>query len=277
MALRVGYIGLGNIGLPMAERLLRPELNLTVFDMAEAAAANFQGKARIAENAADVGASADLIGICVRDDADVEQVVTALLTRMRSGLIAIHSTVRPATVLELAARAKVHGVTVIDAAVTGGADGARNGRLTCMVGGDPAALDQARPLLSAYCSNIVHAGATGQGMTLKIVNNLVTYVELLGAVEAYRLAAAAGLDPARLSEVMTDNGNLTPSMRAYVGFRANGPAQIGTDLFVATQTALATLAEKDLALAIDLAADCGLAVPLGDATARLFRDAVTRI
>lgn len=277
MALRVGYIGLGNIGLPMAERLLRPEMNLSVFDMSEAALVHFHGKARIAENAADVGASADLIGVCVRDDADVEQVVAALLTRMRSGLIAIHSTVRPATVLALAARAEAQGVTVIDAAVTGGADGARNGRLTCMVGGEPTAIDQARPLLSAYCSNIVHAGETGQGMTLKIVNNLVTYVELLGAVEAYRLAAAAGLDPARLSEVMTDNGNLTQSMRAYVGFRANGAAQIGAAPFAASQTALATLAEKDLALAANLAADCGLAVPLGEATARLFRDAVTRI
>lgn len=277
MTLRVGYIGLGNIGLPMAERLLGPGFDLILFDVAEAALAGFRGKARVAETVADVGATADLIGVCVRDDADVMDVVSALLTRMRSGLIAIHSTVKPATVVDLANRAAAQGVTVIDAAVTGGADGARNGRLTCMAGGDADAIDRARPLLSAYCSKIVHAGPTGQGMTLKIVNNLVTYVELLGAVEAYRLAAAAGLDPARLSEVMTDNGNLTPSMRAYVGFRATGPAQIGAAPFAATQVALATLAEKDLALAVDLAADCGLAAPLGEATARLFRDAVTRV
>lgn len=276
MALKVGYIGLGNIGLPMAERLVGDAFDLTVFDVVAEAARSFDGRAAIASDIAEVGRRAELIGICVRDDADVHTVVTALLGTMSRGLIAIHSTVRPATVVELAERAARQGVSVIDAAVTGGADGARNGRLTCMVGGDADAIETARPLLAAYCSNIVHAGPVGQGMALKIVNNLVTYVELLGAVEAYRLAAAAGLDPAKLSEVMGDNGNLTPAMRAYVGFRAVGPEQIGAEAFAATQTALATLAEKDLSLAAELAGECGLAVPLGDATAQHFRAAVTR-
>lgn len=277
MALDMGYIGLGNIGLPMAERLLGPDYDLTVFDVDEAAVKGFAGRARIASSVADVGRSAALVGICVRDDADVRQVVTALLATMRSGLVAIHSTVRPSTVTALAEQAAAQGVTVIDAAVTGGAEGARNGRLTCMVGGEAAAIERARPLLSAYCSNIVHAGAAGQGMALKIVNNLVTYVELLAGVEAYRLAAAAGLDARLLSEVMTDNGNLTPAMRAYTDFRASGPAQMGTDAFRRTQEALATLAEKDLSLARELAGECAAAVPLGAATASLFREAVLRI
>lgn len=277
MTLSTGYIGLGNIGLPMAERLLGPDFDLTVFDVAPQAAAGFTGKARVASTIADVGRSADLIGICVRDDADVMAVVSALLQTMQSGVIAIHSTVRPSTVTGLAEMAATRGVSVIDAAVTGGPDGARSGRLTCMVGGDSIAVERARPLLDAYCSKIIHAGGVGQGMTLKIVNNLVTYVELLAAVEAYRLADAAGLDPALLSEVMTDNGNLTPSMRAYIGFRADGPAQIGEDAFRRTQDALATLAGKDLALAGELAADCAVDAPLGAATANLFRDTVLRI
>ncbi|WP_380877205.1 6-phosphogluconate dehydrogenase [Sphingomonas sp. DBB INV C78] len=273
MTTRVGYIGLGNIGLPMAEWLLAPGLDLTVYDVADAAVAPFRGRAGIAPSLADVGRAADLIGVCVRDDADVQEVVTALLETMTSGLIAIHSTVRPATIVELAKVAADKGVAVIDAAVTGGAEGARSGRLTAMVGGEAAAIDQARPLLSAYCSNIVHAGPVGQGMTLKIVNNLVTYIELLGAVEAYRLAAAAGLDPAKLSEVMTDNGNLTPAMRAYVGFRGT----MNSDVFAASQAALSTLAEKDLSLAAALAAESEVSAPLGEATARLFRESVTRI
>jgi 3-hydroxyisobutyrate dehydrogenase len=273
MVVRVGYIGLGNIGRPMAERLIGPDFDLTVYDAFDAAAAPFSGSAVIAGSVAEVGSAADLIGICVRDDADVETVVTALLETMTSGLIAVHSTVRPATVVRLSERAAVQGVTVMDAAVTGGPDGARAGRLTCMVGGEPEALEQARPLLSAYCSNIVHAGSVGQGMALKIVNNFVTYVELLGAVEAYRLAAAAGLDPARLDDVMTANGNLTPSMRAYVGFRA----QAAPDAFADSQSALAILAEKDLSLASELAADCDIAVPFAEATAKLFRASTTRI
>lgn len=276
MALKVGYIGLGNIGLPMAERLLAPDFDLTVFDVAQAALSEFGDKVNVARSVADVGRTANLIGICVRDDADVIDVVTELLGNMRSGLIAIHSTVRPSTVITLAGQAAGQGVAVIDAAVTGGPDGARNGRLTCMAGGESAAIEQARPLLSAYCSHIIHAGGVGQGMALKIVNNLVTYVELLAGVEAYRLAAAAGLDPALLSEVMTDNGNLTPAMRAYMSFRANGPAQMGAEAFRGTQEALAMLAGKDLALAAELAAECSVDAPLGIATANLFRDAVLR-
>ncbi len=104
-------------------------------------------------------------------------------------------------------------------------------------------------------------------MTLKIVNNLVTYIELLGAVEAYRLAAAAGLDPAKLSEVMTDNGNLTPAMRAFVGFRGT----MSPDIFAASQIALSTLAEKVCRWPPRWRPKACFR-PLGEATARLFRE-----
>jgi 3-hydroxyisobutyrate dehydrogenase-like beta-hydroxyacid dehydrogenase len=263
----VGFIGLGNIGAPMARRLVTAFPGACVHDAVPTALAAFDGQAALARSPADLGRMVRSVAVCVRDDADVVAVVDGdegLLRTMRGGVIAIHSTVRPSTVVALAARAAEQGVALIDAAVTGGADGAAKGTLTAMVGGDPADLERARPMLAAYCSDVVHAGGTGSGMALKLCNNLVTYVELSAALEAYRLAEALGLDHAQLTAVMTNNGNLTPSMRQFVAFRRSGAEQIGAAPFRASQEALAVLGEKDLSLAHEAAEEAGAAVPVAD-------------
>ncbi len=265
--MRTAFIGLGNIGAPMAHRLCAVSSNTMVYDAVPAAMAGFGGSAKLAADPAEIGALADLVGVCVRDDDDVRAVVDGprgLLRTMRGGVIAIHSTVRPSTVVALADCAADQGVSLIDAAVSGGADGAAKGALTAMAGGDPDVIAQARPLLDAYCAHVIHAGDIGAGMALKLCNNLVTYIELSAALEAYRLAEALDLDPELLSSVMTDNGNLTPSMRQYIGFRRTGAAQIGAEAFLATQKALVTLAEKDLALAGEAAAETGTAISVAD-------------
>src|SRR5205814_16787 len=114
-----------------------------------------------------------------------------------------------------------------DAAVTGGPAGATAKRLICMAGGASEALADIRPLLDAFCAEVVHAGPVGSGMALKLANNLVTYFHLLSAHEGYRLAVESGVDPALLSQVMRSNDNLTTTMRLFMEFRANGIGLLG--------------------------------------------------
>lgn len=260
--MRAGYIGLGNIGAPMAHRLAEVS-DCMIHDAVEAAGAPFAGKAQWCTAPSAIGQSAEFVGICVRDDADVRAVVAGpdgLLETMRSGIIAIHSTVEPGTIVELAGLAQACGVTLIDAAVTGGADAAKKGELVIMAGGSEGAIARANPGLRAYSNKIIHAGETGAGMALKICNNLVTYVELAAALEAYRLADALGLDPTKLTETMTANGNLTPFMAKFIAFRSTGPEAVGNEAFLASQTALITLGRKDLGLARSIASAGGPAL-----------------
>jgi 3-hydroxyisobutyrate dehydrogenase len=126
------------------------------------------------------------------------------------------------------------------------------------VGGDPAVLERARPVLEAFSTAIVHAGPLGSGMVVKTCNNLVTFIEYTAAHESFRLAAANGVDPAVLRRVMTENGNLTPSMAAFIESRASGPVRLGQAEFAELQTRIGKLSEKDLDVALDLARDSGL-------------------
>lgn len=273
---QVGYIGLGSIGAPMARRLHAAFPDAMVFDAVPAACAAFGG-GNVASGPAALGDGASFVGICVRDDKDVRDVVAGkggLLETMSQGIIAVHSTVRPSTVTELAALAKARGVTLIDAAVTGGADLAAAGKLTVMVGGDADAVTAATLYLESYCNAIVHAGALGTGMALKICNNLVTYAELNAALEAYRLAAACGLSADQLTEVMTNNGNMTPAMRGFMAHRRTGADRLGVEAYDASQLSLAHLGEKDLGLAEEIAVEVGVAIPATNGIRATFRQSV---
>jgi 3-hydroxyisobutyrate dehydrogenase-like beta-hydroxyacid dehydrogenase len=276
MAMKVGFIGLGMIGGPMAEQLAEPPFELTVHDAFPAAMARFKGKAHLAASPAELGKRADLVGICVLNDAQVQAVVAGpgglLETMQKGGVIAVHSTVRSTTVRELAELAAAKGVDLIDAAVSGGPMGAKARNLVCMVGGSAEAIERARPLLKAYCGNIIHAGGTGAGLALKVSNNLVTYIELMSALEGYRLAEALGLDPDMLTSVMKDNGNLTTAMGLYMKYRRDLPGQMGAAGFRKTQLDLANLGEKDLDLALEMAAQFGVRLPTTEAVRKLMRD-----
>jgi 3-hydroxyisobutyrate dehydrogenase len=276
--MKVGFIGLGNIGKPMAEQLTAPPFELTVYDALPAALTPFEGKARLARSAADLARTASLIGICVRHDADVAALFDGsdgLLAGAAAGtVVAIHSTVRPVTVRAAAHKAAAQGVAVVDAAVTGGPAGATAKRLTCMAGGDAAALAAIRPLLDAFCSEVIHAGPAGAGMALKLANNLVTYFHLMSAHEGYKLAVEAGVDAGLLSQVMNSNDNLTTTMRLFMEFRANGVGLLGQAGFDAFQKATANLAEKDIDLALELARDVGASLPGAQALRGLIANVV---
>lgn len=271
MTTRAGFLGLGNIGLPMAKRLAAAGLPTTVFDVvpervAELVAAGAKGAATPRE----VAAASDVLGVCVRDDDDVRGVMggaDGILAGASRGLVVtIHSTVQPATVEEVAAQAQPHGVSVIDACITGGAAGAAQGTLTVMAGGDAAVVDRARPFLDCFAKKVVNTGPLGSGCKMKLCNNLMTYLAWTSIYEATMLARAAGLSQEVLEEVTGSNGNLTEPMRAFIALHKAPEAARKSEGFQASMRGFVEIAEKDLAATLALARECGITLP-GTATA----------
>jgi len=266
MALRAGFVGLGNIGRPMARRLVEGGLATTVFDVVPDAVAELEkAGARAASSARAVAEAADVVGVCVRDDADVRAVVTGpegLLAGATAGsVIAIHSTILPRTVREVGALAAARDVGVVDACVTGGPTGAATGTLTFMVGGDPAHLERCRPAFATSARSIVHTGDLGSGAATKLCNNLMTYLGFLAAYEATHLARSAGLSEQALEQVTRANGNLTDQMRAFLALHKIPEAQRRDAGLQRMLEAYTTLAEKDLAVTLAFAREHGVTLP----------------
>jgi 3-hydroxyisobutyrate dehydrogenase-like beta-hydroxyacid dehydrogenase len=272
---KVGFIGVGNIGKPMAEQLAS-RFDLTVFDVSEAARIAFADKATIAASPAELGREVEQVGICVRHDADVTAVVSGpggLLETLRpDSIIAVHSTVRPATIKTLAETAHAKGVHLLDAAVSGGPMGAAAKTLVTMVGGDSALIERVQPMLDAYSGQIVPAGAVGMGMALKLCNNLVTYMTLQAAIEGMRLPLAGGLDQQVLRDVMAGNGNLTTAMGLYYDFCNTGPARMGQEAYLAFKDATAELGEKDMDFALAFARDVGVTLKGTETVRQIIRE-----
>jgi 3-hydroxyisobutyrate dehydrogenase-like beta-hydroxyacid dehydrogenase len=266
MSIRTGFIGLGNIGKPMAERLLAAFPGTLVFDVvAERVEELAKLGAEVADSPRDLAARSDVTGICVRDDADVEAVSRGsdgvLAGAERGSVIAVHSTVGPNTVTKLGEAAAERGVRVLDACISGGSAGAQRGTLLYMVGGDAADLERARPAFETSAGKIVHTGPLGSGAAAKLCNNLMTYQAWLSVFEATHLARAAGLAQDVLEEVTRASGNLTEPMLAFLALH-KVPAETHQSAgFQALLENFTTLAEKDLAATLDLARSCGIALP----------------
>ncbi len=263
---RAGFVGLGAIGRPMARRLCAGGATTTVFDLVPAAVAELvaAGAAGVG-SAREVAAAADVVGVCVRDDADVDAVVNGpdgLLAGAAPGtVIAIHSTILPGTVRALGTTAAARGVAVVDACVTGGPMGAEQGRLTYMVGGDAADLERCRPLFATSGTTIVHTGPLGTGAATKLCNNLMTYLGFLAAFEATLLARESGLADGAFQEVTRSNGNLTDQMQAFLMLHRIPREQRTEAGFQAMLRGYTTLAEKDLAVTLAFAREHGVALP----------------
>ncbi len=266
MALRVGFIGLGEMGGPMARWLVEKSLETAVYDLRPEAVEELRkAGARAAGSCRELAGQSEVIGVCVRDDADVRAAVLApdgVLAGAASGaIVALHSTIRPSTVFEVARAASERGVGVVDAPITGGAAGARNGTLCYMVGGEAELVERCRPVFETSASRIVHTGALGTGAATKLSNNLMTYRGFLAAFEATLLADGAGLSREALFEVTRANGNLTDPMRAYLGLHDAAAERGGDERFQAMVRGYTELAEKDLAVTLDFARERGVALP----------------
>jgi 3-hydroxyisobutyrate dehydrogenase len=266
VALRAGFIGLGNIGKPMARRLVAAGLETCVLDTLPAPVEELVREgAKAARTPRKLAERADVIGVCVRDDADVRAVVWGddglLAGAARGSVIALHSTILPSTVREVGAAAAERGIGVLDACVTGGAAAAVAGKLTYMVGGDAAWLERCRPAFETSAAKIVHTGPLGTGAATKLCNNLMTYLAWLSAFESFKLARAGGLSQEKLEEVTRSNGNLTDPMLAFLALHklpAEARKSSGTQVMLRS---FANLAEKDLAVTLAFARESGVALP----------------
>jgi 3-hydroxyisobutyrate dehydrogenase len=193
---KLGFIGLGSQGAPIARRMLDAGLEVVLWARRpESLAAFTDSGATFASSIAELGAQVTYCGVCVVDDAGVRQVCDELISAMASGsCIAIHSTVHPALCKALAAQAKSRGISLIDAPVSGGGPAAAAGTLTVMVGGECSAVEVARPIFETFAGTIAHLGDVGAGQTTKLVNNTLMAANLALADHALRVADHFGLE-----------------------------------------------------------------------------------
>jgi 3-hydroxyisobutyrate dehydrogenase len=264
--MRAGYVGLGNIGKPLAECLVKGGLETTVFDLDEAPVRELVAAGAVAARSArEVAERSDVIGICVPEDRHVRAVVggaDGLLAGAKPGtLILIHSTILPATAIELAKESSPRGVGVLDACVTGGEHLAREAACTYMVGGDADALEKARPFLAKSSKKIIHAGALGNGAKLKLCLNVMTYLQWAAAFEPFKLAQAIGLPTDVLEEAGRANGQLTDLMSRFLGGVKLPDEARRSDAYQKLVRGHLHTAEKDLAWALELAREVGVALP----------------
>ncbi len=269
MPIRAGFIGLGNQGKPIAAHLAPAGLETTVYDLAEQPVEELvAGGAKGAASPREVGAAADVVGICVPEDEQVRAVVSGddgLLAGMRpGGVILIHSTILPESATALAELAAAGGVAVLDACVTGGAARAQGRQITYLVGGPAEALEKARPYFEATTDvAVIHAGELGCGAKLKLCINLITYIQWAAAYESMALARAIGLPQEVLEQAGRSNGQLTDLMIQYLGTHKIPEETRESDAFQALMRGHMKIAEKDLAWALQLARKSGVALPVG--------------
>ncbi len=199
--LKTGFIGLGAMGLPMARHLHARGLLVAVGNRTHAKAEALAAELGVAAPPTPVALAAqcDVIALCVTADSDVLTIVQALLPGLQPGAIVIdHSTVAPETARQAAALLTAAGAQFLDAPVSGGVEGARNGKLSVMVGGDAAALERARPVLEAYAARVTHMGPVGSGQATKAVNQVLVAGIAQAVCEGLALGEALGLAPEQL-------------------------------------------------------------------------------
>lgn len=258
---RVGFIGLGNMGAPMARNLVRAGFPMTVLDIDTDRMAELEALgARPASSPRDLARHSDVICSVVMDDRQTLEVLLGddgvLAGAAPGSLIVLHSTIGVSTCRQVAAAAAAEQVAVVDAAVSGAAERSEAGTLSLMVGGDDADVARAMPLFEVVGSEIFHMGALGMGQATKQCNNLMSLANIHVVEEALRLARELGIDEGRMREVAAastgDSWALRniDQMRSIAGIHGAGADRMGT------------FGRKDLALVCRLAAESGVPLPI---------------
>jgi 3-hydroxyisobutyrate dehydrogenase len=196
MTLRASFIGLGAMGASMARHLHAKGLLVAVGNRTQQKAYDLAGDLGVdAPSIEGIASMSDVVALCVTADQDVLDNVAALLPHLREGSVVVdHSTVAPATAQRAAQMLAEKGIAFLDAPVSGGVEGARNGKLSVMVGGDIAALEKARPVLEAYAAKVTHMGGVGAGQSTKAVNQVIVAGIAQAVTEGLALGEALGLD-----------------------------------------------------------------------------------
>jgi 2-hydroxy-3-oxopropionate reductase len=266
MAERVGFIGLGLMGMPMARNLLRAGFPLVVHNRTreKAETLGMEG-AEVADFPADVAAHCDLVITMLPDGPDVEQVVTGehgILTRVRRGALLIDmSTISPVTTRRIAAALEGVGASMLDAPVSGGDVGAIQGTLSIMVGGTEVDVERALPYLRALGKTIVHVGGQGAGQVTKAANQVVVGLTIAAVSEALVLASRGGVAPEKLFEVLGG------------GLAGNRVLEVKREKLLKHDFTLGFRAElhhKDLGIALAAARDSGVVLPVTAIVDQLF-------
>jgi 3-hydroxyisobutyrate dehydrogenase len=271
--MKVAFLGLGNMGLPMALNLIQAGHQVQGFDLVRDQLNAFRDGGGVPmESAAEAATGVDVIISMLPASQHVQALYLGqsglLATANPKTLLIDCSTISPKVSQAVAASAKAKGFAMIDAPVSGGTAGAQAGTLTFMVGGDAVDLERARPLLEKMGNNIFHAGASGSGQTVKVCNNMVLGIQMLGTCEALRLGIANGMNPKVLSDIMSKSSGRNWVLELYnpcPGVMENVPSSkgyaggFGVDLML-----------KDLGLATENASDLEASIPLGQLSRKLY-------
>lgn len=267
--MRIGFIGLGMMGTPIVLNLRKAGFAVTVWNRTQAkAAAAVEAGAQWAETIDALARGSDVVMTMVTDAAASDAVICGkggVLEHARPGTILIDmASIAPDMSRAIAARAEARGVVMLDAPVTGNPKVAEAGKLGIMVGGAAETLEKVRPVLEALSAVIVHAGPSGAGSTLKLVNNLILGVAIEAVAEALVLARKAGIDPDCVRQITSVGGARTGAMET------RGARMIASDF---TPHFSADNMHKDLVTAVALADRLGAATPVAGAALHVLRAA----
>lgn len=262
---RVAFIGLGTMGAAMAANLARAGFQVTAWNRTPGRAPELaELGVEVAANPAAAAADAEIVVVCVSDTPDVEAVLfgqDGVVGGARAGTLIVDcSTIAPSGSWDFAARLKEHGLSMVDAPVSGGSEGARNATLTIFVGGEASDYERARPVLTALGRTITHVGPIGAGQAVKAVNQVILAGTYLGVAEGIVLAIKAGLDVEQVVEALGGG-----AAQSWVLANRSG-RMIDNDYPLGFKVALH---RKDLAIALGLAGQLGAVLPVSALAAQL--------
>ncbi len=264
--MRLGFIGVGNMGGPMAGHVIAAGHDVGVYDLKpESVAPLVEAGARPCTTPGEAADGAEAVLLSLPMPADVEAIVAGpggLFETMLPGAVILDlTTSSPAVSRRLAAEATERGFAFLDAPVSGGVGGARKGALAVMVGGPVEVFETFRPVLATFAAKVVHCGDVGAGNVVKVINNMLAFTNMLATTEALLLGAKAGVDPKILREVVKASSGAS--------FVWDGCTRaILRDRLAPTFNN--TLASKDIGLAVDLAHELSCPVPMGEHTQSLL-------
>ena len=267
--MKVGFIGVGNMGGPMCRNIVkRSNHQVTVFDLNPAAVKTCTDLGATAgKSIADVTKGADVVMTSLPMPKDVEAVTLGdggILASIAKGQTYIDlSTNAPSMVKKIGAAMAAKGIAMLDAPVSGGTVGAEAATIAIMVGGDKKVFDDALPVLQSFSANVIHMGELGTGTVAKLVNNMMAFCNAAAAAEGLMLGVTAGLDPAKLIQVISTSSGNSSVFKSFSERAIKG--QYSPPSFALN------LAHKDLHLAMELADELDVPLPQGSATHNLQR------
>ena len=273
---KIGFIGLGNMGMPMAQNLISNGIKVKGFDVSEEVLKQAsKNKIEVCSDTLQASKEIDVLITMLPNGEAVSSVLNSesILEYIDPSILIIEcSTISPKTSKELSLKASSLNLEMIDAPVSGGVKGAEEAGLTFMVGGSVENVEKAKPILSKMGKNIFHAGGSGSGQIAKLCNNMLLAIHMSGTAEALSMGVKSGLDPSVLSEIMSKSSGGNWSLdkyNPYPGVMTESPASKDYQ-----GGFLNKLMIKDLNLAKELAQDSKTETPMGDSARKLYDELI---